>query len=75
VDVEPHPDDCDWRLLSDVLFQDGDILALFNIELDGIEDPDADQNRSIGMGDYRPQAWFQSFNNMDDRDPRRPFRR
>lgn len=75
MEVEPHIDDYDWLLLGEVLFQDRDILTLFDLELDGIEDPSADQNRLIGMGDYRPQAWFQSFDNMDSRDPRRPFRR
>ncbi|MDQ7907644.1 hypothetical protein RB614_24280 [Phytohabitans sp. ZYX-F-186] len=70
-----HPDDCDWDLAGDVLFQDNDILGLFEIEMDGIEDPDGDHNRAIGMGDYRPQAWFRTFLNMHPRDGRRPFRR
>ena len=70
-----HPDDLDWDMASDVLFQDHDILDLFNIEMDGLEDPDTEQNRAIGMGDYRPQAWFRTFLNMDPRDGRRSFRR
>lgn len=68
-----HADDFDWNY--DVLFQDTDILGLFESELDGIEDPDAETNQSIGMGDYRPQAWFKAFANMTPRDGRRPFRR
>ncbi|WP_436499507.1 hypothetical protein [Actinokineospora sp. HUAS TT18] len=70
-----HQDDLDWDMANDVLFQDHDILNLFDIELDGIEDPDGDQNQYIGMGDYRPHAWFTTFNNADPRDGRRPFRR
>jgi hypothetical protein len=70
-----HPNDLDWDLLPDVLFQDSDILAVFDASLDGIEDPDDEQNRHLGMGDYAPNAWFTTFDNMDRRDPRRPFRR
>ncbi|MEV6228106.1 hypothetical protein AB0L88_09590 [Saccharopolyspora shandongensis] len=73
--VPEHPDDFEWDVLYDILFQDLDILSLFDMELDGIEDPETETNRSFGIGDYRPQAWFQSFNNMEPRDGRRPFRR
>lgn len=70
-----HANDFQWDLLYDVLFQDLDILSLFDAELDGIEDPEAEQNRWLGIGDYTPQAWFAMFSNLDPRDPRRPFRR
>jgi hypothetical protein len=70
-----HEDDLDWTLLYDVLFQDLDILDLFEAGLDGIEDPNDDQNRFRGMGDYTPGAWFVEFLDKDARDPRRPFRR
>jgi hypothetical protein len=75
VDLPGHEGDYDWDMLTETLFQDLDILALFSKQLDGIEDPDADQNRELGIGDYRPQAWFERFLNMDPRDPRRRFRR
>ncbi len=70
-----HPDDLNWDMAYEVLFQDTDILDLFNVKLDGIEDPRDHYNREIGMGDYRPQAWFKPFANMGPRDGRRPFRR
>jgi hypothetical protein len=70
-----HPDDYDWDMASEVFFQDHDILGLFDLGRDGIEDPDSEQNRAIGMGDYRPQAWFRSFLNATPRDGRRAFRR
>jgi hypothetical protein len=70
-----HPDDFDWDLVGDVLFQDNDILALFNPHLDGIEDPDAEVNQNFRIGDYRPQAWFETFNNMEPCDGPDPFRR
>jgi len=70
-----HTDDFAWDLALDALFQDTDILTLFNPQLDGIEDPHADLNLQFSIGDYRPQAWFQVFANMRPRDGRRPFRR
>ncbi|ONI91291.1 hypothetical protein ALI22I_09505 [Saccharothrix sp. ALI-22-I] len=70
-----YDNDLQWTLLADVLFKDHDILELFDPGRDGIEDPDDEQNRSIGMGDYTPPAWFTTFDHMTPRDPRRPFRR
>jgi hypothetical protein len=70
-----HPDDYDWDMACEVLLQDDDILNLFNVSLDGIEDPGAEHNRIMGMGDYLPEAWFRPFLNMTPRDGRRPFRR
>ncbi|RKT87322.1 hypothetical protein SAMN05421805_102257 [Saccharopolyspora antimicrobica] len=74
-DVPEYPDDFEWDALYEMFFQDLDILSLFDVELDGIEDPETETNRHFGIGDYRPQAWFRSFNNMEPRDGRRPFRR
>jgi hypothetical protein len=70
-----HRDDLDWDLLREVLFQDSDILELFDPSRDGIEDPDDEQNRYLRMGDYTAPAWFTPFDDMSSRDPRRPFRR
>jgi hypothetical protein len=70
-----HPDDTNWDLADDVLFQDHDLSNLYAPDLDGIEDPDSDLNQEMGIGDYRPAAWFRWFHNVDPRDGRRPFRR
>jgi hypothetical protein len=59
----------------EVLFQDHDILDLFDPERDGIEDPDSETNQQIAMGGYRPAVWFRTFDNMTLRDGRRLFRR
>ncbi|MCG8917737.1 hypothetical protein L6E12_18315 [Actinokineospora sp. PR83] len=72
--TEPHPDDHHWDMLLETLVQDTDILNLFHVDIDGIEDPTSEQNQYLGMGDYRPAAWFTAFNNTDGRDPRRPRR-
>jgi hypothetical protein len=70
-----HPDDANWDLADDALFQDHDLSNLFAPALDGIEDPDSDVNQELGIGDYRPAAWFRWFPNVEPRDGRRPFRR
>jgi hypothetical protein len=74
-ELPEHPDDYDWTMTDEVLFQDHDVLSLFDMIRDGIEEPDSTQNQVIGMGDYRPQAWFRTFLNREPRDGRRPFRR
>jgi hypothetical protein len=70
-----HADDYDWRMADEVLLEDDDILNLFDARLDGVEDPEADYNRFVGMGDYRPEAWFRPFLDATPRDGRRGFRR
>jgi hypothetical protein len=70
-----HSEDYDWPAAFESLLQDDDLAALFSADRDGIEDPDTESNRSIGMGDYRPPAWFDWFGTADPRDGRRPFRR
>lgn len=70
-----HGDDFDWDLVVDVLLQDEDILHLFSEQLDGIEDPESEENKRFRIGDYRPEAWFRPFQNATPRDGRRPFRR
>lgn len=70
-----HGDDYDWDLCSEVLFQDHDVLMLYDESLDGIEDPGSDANVYLRMGDLRPGAWFEYFNNAEPRDASRGFRR
>lgn len=62
-----HAHDYDWDGCRDVFFQDEDILMLYDASLDGLEDPDSDINRAMGIGDYRPNAWFNTFTNMKSR--------
>ena len=69
-----HPDDYNWDLCAAVLFQDADVLMLFNPALDGIEDPDSYVNKAVRIGDLRPVAWFKPFGNLTVRDPRRGHR-
>jgi hypothetical protein len=70
-----HDDDYTWDTCSELLFQDHDVLMLFDQSLDGFEDPSTDINKNSGVGDLRPQAWFEFFANVEPRDPNRGFRR
>jgi hypothetical protein len=70
-----YPDDYSWDQCSDLLFQDHDVLMLFDQGLDGFEDSDTDINKQFRVGDLRPEAWFTSFANVEPRDPNRGFRR
>lgn len=69
-----HDDDYDFDACKDLLFQDHDVLMLYSPRFDGIEDPDGDVNRQLGIGDLRPAAWFEPFDNVEARDPHRGFR-
>jgi len=70
-----HRDDYDFSACTDMFFQDTDVLMLYSSRFDGIEDPDGDANRQLGVGDLRAQAWFEPFGNVTARDPHRGFRR
>lgn len=70
-----HTDDYDWDMCSEVLFQDHDILMLGDAALDGFEDPGSALNFEFGIGDLRPTNWFRPFDNAEQRDPRRGYRR
>ncbi|MEV7775961.1 hypothetical protein [Kitasatospora sp. NPDC086791] len=70
-----HRDDYDFGACTDMFFQDTDVLMLYSSRFDGIEDPDGDANRQMGVGDLRAQAWFEPFGNVKVRDPHRGFRR
>jgi hypothetical protein len=70
-----HNDDYAWDDCSELLFQDHDVLMLFDESLDGFEDPTTDINKNFRVGDLRPQAWFDFFANVKPRDPNGGFRR
>jgi hypothetical protein len=70
-----HPGDDRWELCGEMLVQDIDVLVLFNPRTDGVDHPDNRANRRYGVGDLRPAAWFDTFLNMEPRDPDRGFRR
>ncbi|MEV8415569.1 hypothetical protein AB0P45_18395 [Streptomyces niveus] len=65
--------DYDWDVCSDLLFQDHDVLFLYDPMLQGLEHPDNPLNQRMGIGDLRPEGWFEEFGNTSPRDPSRGF--
>ncbi|MFJ6842710.1 hypothetical protein ACIQRE_08565 [Streptomyces griseoluteus] len=65
--------DYDWSVCSDLLFQDHDVLFLYDPMMQGLEHPDDPINQSMGIGDLRPEGWFKEFGNVPPRDPTRGF--
>jgi hypothetical protein len=53
--------DFDWSEVIPALTGDVDIAVLWSESFDGIEDPDNETNRMLGIGDYRPHAWHRIF--------------
>lgn len=65
--------DYDWGVCSDLLFQDHDVLFLYDPMMQGLEHPDNPLNQRMGIGDLRPERWFEEFGNVSPRDPSRGF--
>jgi hypothetical protein len=70
-----HRDDYDWDTCSELLFEDHDVLMLYDASLDGFEGPGGDLNQMNGVGDLRPAAWFKFFTHLEPRNPDRGFHR
>lgn len=66
--------DYDWDVCSDLLFQDHDVLFLYDPRMQGLEHPDNPLNRHMRIGDLRPEGWFEEFGNVPPRDPSRGFK-
>ncbi|MFH8387916.1 hypothetical protein ACH4E7_44790 [Kitasatospora sp. NPDC018058] len=69
-----HRYDLDWEACSDLLFQDHDVLMLFDASMDGIEDPGNQVNQMLGMVNLGLSDWFTPFDPDCARDPARGFR-
>jgi hypothetical protein len=61
-------DDYDFALIEELLFQDSDIRFLFDPETEAFADPGHAMNQRLGIGDMRPVAWFDHFNNVEPRE-------
>jgi hypothetical protein len=62
-----------WDACSDVLFEDHDVLMLFDAALDGVEDSSGEANEAMGMINLAPVDWFTPFGPDLARDPDRRF--
>ena len=70
-----HPDDFGWQDCLEFLFEDHDVLMLFDPDLDGIEDPESDLAVFLRTASLHPRDWFTPFANVEPRNPQRAFRR
>ncbi|MFI1855535.1 hypothetical protein [Streptomyces sp. NPDC020480] len=66
--------DFDWDWCSMVLFEDHDVLMLFDAALDGIEDSSNEINQALGLANLAAAQWFLPFRPGQSRDPGRGFR-
>ncbi|MFI5940562.1 hypothetical protein ACIBCB_09910 [Streptomyces uncialis] len=66
--------DFDWGWCSTVLFEDHDVLMLFDASLDGIEDGGNEINQAMGLSNLGAAEWFEPFRPDQARDPGRGFR-
>ncbi|MDX3240275.1 hypothetical protein [Streptomyces sp. ME18-1-4] len=66
--------DFDWDWCSTVLFEDHDVLMLFDASLDGIEDSGNEINQALGLANLAAADWFKPFRPRQARDPDRGFR-
>jgi hypothetical protein len=66
--------DFDWDWCSTVLFEDHDVLMLFDASLDGIEDSGNEINQALGLANLATADWFEPFRPGQARDPDRGFR-
>ncbi|MET8825996.1 hypothetical protein ABZX40_13065 [Streptomyces sp. NPDC004610] len=73
--VPPHHDDWDWSLCISTLFEDTDVLFLFEPWNQGVEDPDSFIHQVMGLANLEAQDWFTPFYSDRGRPPERGFRR
>ncbi|MGP3634493.1 hypothetical protein ACTU45_14160 [Streptomyces sp. 24-1644] len=66
--------DFDWDWCSTILFEDHDVLMLFDASLDGIEDSGNEVNQAMGLANLGAAEWFEPFRPDQARDPGRGFR-
>jgi hypothetical protein len=68
--IEQLPDlggrDHDFELMRDVLLRDLDVLLLFDMRLDGIEDPSSEVARLEGTANLHPAQWFLPFDDVEE---------
>jgi hypothetical protein len=68
--IEQLPDrggrDHDFELMRDVLLRDLDVLLLFDMRLDGIEDPTSEVARLEGTANLHRAQWFLPFDDVEE---------
>lgn len=52
--------------MRDVLLRDLDVLLLFDLRLDGIDDPEGEVARIEGTANLHPARWFLPFDDVEE---------
>lgn len=73
--IPEDPYDFAWRECKHFLFEDHDVLMLYEPWSEGIESPDNSVHQHMGMANLRPEEWFEPFREENRRAPDRGFRR
>jgi hypothetical protein len=58
--------DHNFELMRDVLLRGLDVLLLFDMRLDGIEDPGSEVARLEGTANLHPAQWFLTFDDVEE---------
>lgn len=58
--------DHDFELMRDILLRDLDVLLLFDLRLDGIDDPESEVARIEGTANLHPARWFLPFDDVEE---------
>lgn len=58
---EHGADDRNFERMRDRLFADTDVMILFDLSMDGAEDPDSEINRIERYANLHPRDWFKPF--------------
>ncbi len=74
-DIPAHHDDWDWGLCVHVLFEDTDVLSLYEPWSQGIEDSGTFANQYLGIANLEAEDWFKPFRANEAREEGRGFRR
>ncbi|MFF4059491.1 tetratricopeptide repeat protein [Streptomyces sp. NPDC001668] len=69
-----QPGDYDWFACKELLFEDHDVLMLYEPWMEGIENPENSVNQHMRMANLHPDDWFTPFRSQDARDPDRDSR-
>ncbi|MGW2920673.1 tetratricopeptide repeat protein [Streptomyces angustmyceticus] len=72
--IPEDPYDFAWSDCKDLLFEDHDVLMLYEPWSEGIDSPDNSVNQQMGMANLQPEKWFEPFRVTNRRDPDRGFR-
>lgn len=56
-----RPDDDDFFVVKEILFEDFDFESLYDPAMDGAEDPESELSKRAGIANLHPRDWFKPF--------------